>query len=53
MIESERGLMEIRKEGRMVELGVLGKDLEMPRWYAPPGGTGLAARRRCSCYKQD
>jgi len=22
----------------MVELGVLGKDLEIPRWYAPPGG---------------
>jgi len=22
-----------------------GKNLEMPRWYAPLGGTGLAARR--------
>jgi len=51
VIEYERGLMEIRKGERMVELRVLGKDLEMPRWYAPPGGAGLAARRRRSCYK--
>jgi len=42
--------MDIRKEGRLVELGVLGKNLEMPRWYAPPGGTGLVARRRRKGY---
>jgi len=32
-----------RKNG---EVSDVGKNLEIPRWYAPPGGTKIAARRR-------
>ena len=43
-------LMEICKEGRMVKgwgYGCWEKSLEMPRWYASPGGMWLATRSQC------
>ncbi|QCE14362.1 hypothetical protein DEO72_LG11g1362 [Vigna unguiculata] len=39
-----------RKNG---EVRGVGKNLEIPRWYAPPGGTGFAARRRRKHYNQE
>jgi len=40
------------KKGEWWKVGIAGaekKNLEMPRWYAPPGGTGLVARRQRRC----
>jgi len=38
-----------RKNG---EVRGAGKNMEIPRWYAPLGGTGFAARRRRRHYNQ-